>query len=69
MKCVIWDNSKVERLSDEVAARLVNDGYARYTAKATWKEQVRNPAIEASKKKRASSKRSKKSHDEEKRDE
>ena len=35
------DGTKIERVSDEKASRLFEEGY-RYVAKSIWKEQVRD---------------------------
>ena len=35
------DGTKIERVSDEKASRLFEDGY-RYVSKSVWKEKVRD---------------------------
>ena len=54
------DGTKIERVSDEKASRLFEEGY-RYVAKSIWKEKVRDVnKKEETKKTKTSKKKNKK---------
>lgn len=44
MKCIVDNNGKISRVSDEIAQYRVEQGTHRYSCKQAWKSQVRNPA-------------------------